>query len=308
MTEETNQGMGEVQEFAAGAETMPDMLPESLFAEDEAMPETRAEAEFDAGAVKEEQRGATPQGGTSGAPSPTDKGSLGERGTSRTPSPTTTESAPAQTLKIKYNGREEDVSLEEAAVLAQKGKNYDHVSAERDELRGMRSTLERYAKASGLSLEDYMASLEERGSQAAEAEVRATVEADYPDADEGLIDELTRFRFEKSRRERTEAAAENERIEKEARVKPWREFMAAFPDVDVKSLPESVISEIQGGKSPIVAYQAHQNAELKREIEELKRDNQLAEQRGRNKALSVGSAVGDAAEKEKDDFLTGFLG
>ena len=295
MTGETNQGMGEVQEFAAGAETMPDMLPDSLFEDDGFEPETRANDTSEAVAVKEgaqeEQSGTTPQSLRDSSP---DKGSQGEGSSA-------TESAAAQTLKIKYNGREEDVSLEEAAVLAQKGRNYDHVAAERDELRAMKSALERQAKASGLSLEDYMSSLEERGNQAHEAEMRRAVEAEYPDADEGLIDELVKFRLDQSRRERSEAATAKENEEQEARVKPWREFMAAFPNVDVKSLPESVISEIQGGKSPIEAYQAHLIAELKRE-------NQLAEQRGRNKALSVGSAVGDAGERDKDDFLEGFLG
>ncbi len=293
MTEETNQGMGEVMDIAAGADTNAEMLPESLFDDADFAPETTAINEAEAGAVKEGTGNDYPSVSRMADSSP-DKGSQGEDGSA-------TESAPAQTLKIKYLGREEDVSLEEAAVLAQKGKNYDYVAAERDELRGIKSILERQAKASGLSLEDYMSSLETSGSRAAEAEVRATVEAEYPDADEGLIDELTRFRFEKSRRERTEAAAESERIEKEARVKPWREFFAAFPEVDANSLPDTVVQEIQGGKTPVEAYQAHLIAELRRE-------NQLAEQRGRNKALSVGSAVGDAAEKEKDDFLSGFFG
>lgn len=290
MTGETNQGMGEVMDIAAGADTNALELPESLFAEDEAMPETTAEAGADAEAVKEEgqeeQSGSTAEDGT-----PSFAG--GES--------SATGSAAAQTLKIKYNGKEEDISLDEAVALAQKGRDYDHVREERDTLRSLRTALEAQAKRSGQSVEQYIEMLDANHREAERKNVMLEVENEFPDAPETLIRELTELRMDKKQRDDAAATAERSRAESEVRIKPWRDFMAAFPDVDVNSLPANVVSEIQGGKSPVEAYQAHLIAELQRE-------NQIAEQRGKNKALAVGSAQGDAAEKVKDEFLDGFWG
>ncbi len=283
MTGETNQGMGEVQEIATSMETNVDMLPESLFGDDSFESDTTVsnESETNEAVTTEESSEVSTE---------------------------VQEQTPAQTLKIKYNGKEEDISLEDAVILAQKGRNYDHVIAERDELRSIKSMLESAAKKNGTTIEGYIQKLNEDDARAERAAELKSLEEMYPDADEDVLKELAELKLEKSKREKAQLDADNEREAQEERVKPWREFMAAFPGVDVESLPKSVISEIHGGKSPVVAYHEHLNAELKREIEELKRDNQLAEQRGKNKALSAGSAVGDAAEKDKDDFLSGFFG
>ena len=66
--------------------------------------------------------------------------------------------APAQkgqTLKVKYNGEEKELTFDEAVILAQKGMNYDKVTAERDTLRNSKEKqiLEKFAKASGMNIE-----------------------------------------------------------------------------------------------------------------------------------------------------------
>ena len=68
---------------------------------------------------------------------------------------------PVQSIEIKYNGEKKTISLEEAAVLAQKGMNYDHVVSERDsKYKRELDVLERYAAMSGMSREEYVRHLE----------------------------------------------------------------------------------------------------------------------------------------------------
>ena len=41
-----------------------------------------------------------------------------------------------QRFKIKYNGNEEEYDLDQMTVLAQQGRDYDHVREDRDSMRG----------------------------------------------------------------------------------------------------------------------------------------------------------------------------
>ena len=275
MAEQTNQIM-EAQDIATGVDTNTTELPDSLFGDDSFESDTTISNEAESNeAVSTEDASEV--------------------------STEAKEQTPTQTLKIKYNGKEEDISLEDAVVLAQKGRNYDHVIAERDELRSIKSMLEGAAKKNGTTIEGYLQKLNEDNARAERAAELRSLEEMYPDADEDVLKELAELKLEKSKREKEKLDADNEREEQEARIKPWRAFMAEYPNVDINNLPEEVTTAIQGGKTPIEAYQKY-------EIAELRRENQIAEQRGKNKVLSAGSAKGDAAEKEKDDFLSGFLG
>ncbi len=81
------------------------------------------------------------------------------------------EGAVPQTITVKYNGEERQISLEEAVVLAQKGMNYDHVVAERDsKYKRELDVLERYAAMSGMSRDEYVRRLEEEEAASASGE------------------------------------------------------------------------------------------------------------------------------------------
>ena len=278
MSEQTNQNT-EVMDFAADADTNVTELPESLFEDTETEPETRAESNVtedgaEGEATLSEQQDNTPAGDN--------------------------EATPQQMLKIKFNGVEREISMEEAVTLAQKGMNYDHVVAERDNLKQNRAYIERFAKDSGMSVEQYMAALESNSQQSAQQSEIQNIEEQYPDLPDDAMTELARLRIEKRNRELAQAEAEENQRAMDARTKPWRDFIKAFPDVSVKDLPDTVIQEIESGKTPIEAYQSHL-------ITELTKTARIAEQKGMNKARAVGSAKGDADEKQKDSFLDGFL-
>ena len=267
MSEETNLNMND--EITAGVD-----LPESLFDDAEVTAETKSEpevaeknseSEVKTDSKLQEEVGATPQ-----------------------------------TLKLKYNGEEKEISLEEAVQLAQKGMNYDHVMSERDSFKANNEILKKCAKESGLSLEQFMAALESHSVRTAMESEMEKLEEEFPDMSEEAMEELARFRVEQKTREREAAEAEANQKALDARTKPWRDFIKVFPEVSIKDLPAPVVKAIEDGRTPIEAYQSHLIAELQEK-------NKTAEQTGMNKARSIGSATGDAIDKNKDAFLEGFL-
>ena len=69
--------------------------------------------------------------------------------------------AKPETIRIKYNGKEQDITLEQAVELAQKGMNYDHVYGELQQLRQAPefALLDRYAAQNGMNRQQYMQAL-----------------------------------------------------------------------------------------------------------------------------------------------------
>ena len=273
MDEKTTQTQ-EILEATTEMETNVDELPENLFSDESVEPETtettevvedEAELEAQAETLDDEQN----------------------RETS------------VQTVKVKYNGKEQALSLEEAVILAQKGMNYDHVKEELESLREGNDVISRLVTRSGLSRGEYFSKLESSLIREEEEKEISALEEEYPDASEEVLREMAKLRMQHRKVETAHQTEEKEKKEQEARIKPWREFFSEFPDVDVNSLPDTVRSEIIGGKSPVIAYQAHL-------INELRKEKQSAEQMGFNKARTMGSARGDAEEISRDSFLDGF--
>ena len=64
-----------------------------------------------------------------------------------------------QTIKVKYNGKEQEIPISEAITLTQKGMNYEHVKSELDALKNAKefSIIDKFAKANNMSREDYVA-------------------------------------------------------------------------------------------------------------------------------------------------------
>ena len=178
----------------------------------------------------------------------------------------------AETLKIKYNGEERDITLDEARILAQKGMNYDHVVAERDtKYKRELDFLDRVAGEKGLSRRQYM---------------------DMQEANQ------TETRSEFGGRER--AARQIERITDSLGITgPWSELFKKYPTLSRREAFSELVEGVSSGMTPIEAYQ---------EKLILEKDNLLrAERESRNAAgKSVGSLGGDGEPTYRDEFLEGF--
>lgn len=205
-----------------------------------------------------------------------------------------------QTLRIKYNGEERDIPISEAITLAQKGMNYDHVLAERDtKYRREIGILDRYAKQSGMTREEYVRYLESSEAALAEDMEFQKLKNTYPDADDTLLRNLAQREIKLKKEEDFAQEKRKRQEEDEAKRKPWNAFFKEFPDVRPESLPQDFFDDVSKGDTPIEAF-------LKRRVKELEEKVTIAEKNRENAEKSPGSARGDAAKKEVDSFLLGF--
>lgn len=198
-----------------------------------------------------------------------------------------------QLFKIKYNGNEEELTLDQMTELAQKGRNYDHVREERDNLRGKsgryESFLQKLADKAGVSIDEQIDLTEamwlmdeeaEKGNSLTEAEALLRVQ-----------------------RNRNEVQSEQEtQAESKADLEISR-FMKAYPDVRAENIPKEVWDIVNQNEGDLLgAYQSWENRQLKAEIEKLKKEAHNE----RNAQRSTGPRKSSGANKVKDAFDEGW--
>lgn len=182
-----------------------------------------------------------------------------------------------QTITIKYNGEERNISLDEARVLAQKGMNYDHVVAERDtKYKRELDFLDRVAGEKGLSRAKYM-ELHDGGLLGKENE-------NPPQITDG------RERAAAQIRKITDSLSQNG---------PWTRLFRKYPTLQKDRAYTTLSEAVAKGQSPIEAYQEKLIAEKEMELRSVK-ESAFA---GRK---STGSLEGDGSGANRDEFLEGF--
>jgi len=183
-----------------------------------------------------------------------------------------------ETLRIKFNGEERDITLDEARTLAQKGLNYDHVVAERDTkyLREL-EFLDRVAATQGMTRAEYISSVENSVKMPQEQSVAGDIG--------------------------TETARAQEQIR---RIKdsvgfagPWGNLFRKYPSLSRESAYAELGDAVKGGMTPLEAYQEKLLSEKATEL-------RIAKQNGDAAARAVGSLEGDGDGEDLDDFLIGF--
>lgn len=273
MFDETNQMM----EGGAGE------LPENLFDD-----EVTTTVETETAEVETESDSKAEQNAEDGAGGE-DQTAAGDEGT-------------AATIRVKFNGEEKDISLDEARTLAQKGMNYDHIVEERDRNKNAFDFLVEQAKSKGMSVEDYIADERQNAeNQRIEAKMNKLREADDDASDETLRN-LAKLELANEDAERKKAEAAEEETKNNNQIEEWNKLFRAHPELIGKDgqskLGDGVIKLVEQGYTPTEAYYMHRN----RELEEQNKMLQGAEEA---KKKSVGSLLGNQTTEE-DDFLSGF--
>ncbi len=274
MFEETNQTM-EVNETEG--------LPENLFDDEEADTEHTSASEEE-------------NGGDSGDVQSTVES--GENGGNHAGGSAHEGSA----LRVKYNGEERDLSLEEARTLAQKGLNYDHVAAERDRNRMAFDFLRERAKSEGMTVEQLIEKererTEDRRLEARMSEIRARDD----DASEETVKSLAQLQLEaeknREERERAEALEEENRAEIEGWNRLFREHPELIASDGGAKVTQGVFALVRKGHSPTEAYYIERNRELEEQ-------NRIYASANAAKKKSIGSLAG-VQNTDEDDFLAGF--
>lgn len=208
---------------------------------------------------------------------------------------------------IRYKGKDETLHLtdEQLKDMLQKGRDYDEVRKQRDDLKGKSAdyeTLNRmadyFANNNGMTRQEY---IEYFNAQTSEEGIRSQIEQDYPDASEELKAELLESRKAKM------SAAKEAAIEEET-AKDVAALKAEYPDADINALPADVAADIENGMKPVDAMRMHELRELRKAKAEL--DTQVAalKKEKDNAFRSAGRAESKAADIAADPFLKGFMG
>lgn len=208
---------------------------------------------------------------------------------------------PTQKLKLTYNGQELEVEAEEAAILAQKGMNYE-------------KAVERARQESAQQAKDEVIAsfgYEWQGKKiTTEAEYKRAVEEKqlldkYSQLDPELAQELIdsrRDREERNREKEAKAVEDKQRAE-------FDDFLGYFQAVNERGFdaqkdkfPQEVLAAVNSGQSLKVAYMEYHNKELRNQLK-------IAKQNEMNKSKAPVSGVtagGGTKTESEDDFLAGF--
>ncbi len=209
-------------------------------------------------------------------------------------------------IRLSYRGEEKEYTREELVALAQKGLDYDGLRADRDRLRQGDTPegrlIDRYAKAAGMSREQYLRfAAQAAEEQEAAPEARKLMESGVPEAEAREL-ALRRLREQQADR-RAREDRETEAREKEARDAGFRELAdyGRKNGLDLSALEPEVIRNIaEGGMRPLEAYLAWEHKQLRLENSQLRQNE-------RNKEKNPGR-VTQAGPKAKagDGFDAGF--
>lgn len=173
-----------------------------------------------------------------------------------------TKQAPAK-LKVKYNGAEQEFDLatqaEEVQALIQKGMNYDHVVGERDSIKNSEEMgfLKKMAEKAGLP--DTKAFIQKLQKDMETQEIQARVSQLVS---EGMLPKHAQqmAELEMKTKQVTAPPAPAPTMTDELKT-GFQELFNEYPDAKqfkkFGDLPEEVQEAINGGKSPLVAYQKY---------------------------------------------------
>ncbi len=182
------------------------------------------------------------------------------------------------TLRIKYNGEEKDITLDEARVLAQKGMNYDHVLAERDtKYQRELSALDKAAASRGLTRAGFVEELE-RGTS---GEIKKPSSEQASDMSKRASEALKRIY------DRVGISGE------------WGKLFERYPELPRANIREKLRDDIEGGMTPLEAYQAQLIRKHENEAK-IRENNNAAAYR------AVGSIESSLPARVRDEFLEGF--
>lgn len=203
-----------------------------------------------------------------------------------------------QLFTINYLGNEEKLTLDQMKELAQKGRDYDHVRAERDDLRGSsgryKSFLQKMADRAGVSIDEQI--------DLTEAMWLMDEEADKGNV---ITESQALLRVQKNRAGKAEKTEENG---EDAKLNPQIDrFLKVYPNVQATDIPKEVWDTAATLDGDILsAYQAYEIKKLKEEKTQREAAARKKQQNERNETRSAGSRKSAGSGKAKDDFDDGW--
>lgn len=217
-------------------------------------------------------------------------------------------------LKIKYNKEDKELSQEEAITLAQKGMNYDHLQNKVDEMSKINNRLEEQAKLNGMSVVEYLDSLDKVQEEFEYNKALEETKAKYPEADENLIKELVENKIAASRKdkelskvnEKTKIAEDNRKSLQQQIDK----FLDIHSDIKVddleKILTDDMYKLMDQGYTLTEAYDKVKGKEALSNSSKQQEQAKVDQKKEDNKAKSLGN-LNNSGDAGKDEMMEAFM-
>lgn len=205
---------------------------------------------------------------------------------------------PKPIIKAKYDKEDWEIFDEkEAAEYAQLGRYFKEKVA--PEFESLKNSPERnfvldMAKSYGMTPQEYIDAVNAQ-KQAEQIEA----EKNERSQDE-ILQELMELREENTKYKSKEQIEYEQSQKQEAMNKDLQEFKQQFPDVDMKTIPDSVWERANQLENITKAYMEHEIQTLR----ELKLQLETQKSNETNAAASVGSAKGTSGDTHTKDFYT----
>ena len=211
-------------------------------------------------------------------------------------------------LDVRYNGKNQTLTREEATTLAQKGMKYDKINEKLQQALNnpVLKVLENNAKKAGMSVEEYAERMAQFQDSLNIQQIAKDFQKQNPDVSDDVANkyanEVYKNRLADIAKQDAEKAKANEQAEQDRLMAEIKAFQARFPDVDIQNLPNSVVDDINEGTPLMEAYLTYENQELRNRLLN-------SETNAKNKKNSVGSvSENTGSDKDSDPFLQGLLG
>lgn len=218
------------------------------------------------------------------------------------------------TVKVRYNHTDRELSLEEAAVFAQKGLNYDRIDQRSKEQEAKLSKYEEMAKVFGYENADAMMTQAEQNY--IDVKVQSLVEQGNTEAMARFLvqQEVAKIKASMPAAPKTNDPLEAPRLTPERKAE-IEEFNTAYPDV--KEIPDEVFAMHRDGMKLKTAYDFYQTkqaleAAKEKEVAAQKELAILKQNQAAAAKAPVTGTIGKAAPKSaaedeaNDPFLIGW--
>lgn len=197
-----------------------------------------------------------------------------------------------QLFEINYLGNKEQLTLEQMTELAQKGRDYDHVRQERDNLKSetgrQLAFLKKLADKSGVSVDEQIDLTEAMWLVDEEAEKGNTITET-----EALL---------RVQRGRKDQPAEETPAEPEYHPEVAK-FLKAFPEIKAEDIPQEVWDRTRElGGDLLGAYRDWRDQQTQKENASYKQQMQNK----KNEKRSTGPLSGAGSKRQKDAFDEGW--
>lgn len=208
-----------------------------------------------------------------------------------------------ESYTLKHLGKEVKVNREELIRTAQKGLDYDRVRGSYDRIEGL-------ARQSGVSVEDFLSTLDQRANETM-INQRAQELLASGEYNENSARKMAEMEYRLNRQEK----ADQERQEAESRQAAFRqsigdfvmnnpEFIKEFPNAE---LPADMIADLNNGMDINGAWARHQLFQERKANEEMKKQLAEYEQKKKNIESAAPSIKPEMESGEKDPFLEGLM-